>query len=53
MFGSDWPVCTLEASYADVLRLAGSVLDGRLDAAERAAVMGGNAAATYRLSPEP
>lgn len=50
MFGSDWPVCTAEASYGEVLGLAGSVLDG-LSPAEREAVLGGNAAAVYRLQP--
>ncbi len=40
MFGSDWPVCTLAASYADVLELAPRALAGR-SAAEREAVMAG------------
>jgi L-fuconolactonase len=44
MFGSDWPVCTLVASYPDTL----SILDA-LSPAERAAVLGDNAARTYRL----
>lgn len=48
MFGSDWPVCTAEASYGEVLGLARSVLDG-LSPAEQEAVLGGNAAAVYRL----
>ncbi|MGI8446865.1 MAG: amidohydrolase family protein [Streptosporangiaceae bacterium] len=48
MFGSDWPVCLLAASYADVVAAAAPVLDG-LTAAERAAVLGGTARAWYRL----
>jgi L-fuconolactonase len=45
MFGSDWPVCTLAASYAEVLELARSVLS----AAERDAVLAGTARRVYRL----
>jgi L-fuconolactonase len=48
MFGSDWPVCTLAGSYDDVLDLTERALDG-LGPAERAAVLGGTAAHTYRL----
>lgn len=48
IFGSDWPVCTAAASYGEVLELARSVLAG-LGPAEQAAVLGGNAAAVYRL----
>ena len=44
MFGSDWPVCLLAASYAEVVAAAAPVLDG-LTAAERAAVRGGTARA--------
>ena len=48
MFGSDWPVCLLAASYAQVAAAAATVLDG-LTAAERAAVRGGTARDWYRL----
>jgi L-fuconolactonase len=48
LFGSDWPVCTLAADYATVVAAAGPLLPG-LSAAERAAVMGGNAARVYGL----
>lgn len=48
MLGSDWPVCLLAASYAEVMAAAAPVLDG-LGAAERAAVRGGTARAWYRL----
>jgi L-fuconolactonase len=49
MFGSDWPVCLLAASYHDVMALARTALDGRLSRAESDAVFGENAAAAYRL----
>jgi len=45
MFGSDWPVCTLAASYADVLDLA----RGLLGAGERDAVLGATARRVYKL----
>ena len=50
MFGSDWPVCTLAASYHEVITLARTLLDGRLSPAETDAVFGGNAVAAYGLS---
>ena len=49
MFGSDWPVCTLAASYHEVVTLARTLLDGRLSPAEMDGVFGGNAVAAYRL----
>jgi L-fuconolactonase len=49
MFGSDWPVCTLAADYAGVVR-AGEALTSELTAAERAAVFGGNARRVYGLA---
>jgi L-fuconolactonase len=48
MFGSDWPVCTLAAGYADVVEAARTCLGG-LSAAETAAVFAGTATRTYRL----
>jgi L-fuconolactonase len=48
MWGSDWPVCTLAASYAEVLELARAAL-GSLTEAERAAVLAGTATRVYRL----
>ncbi len=50
MFGSDWPVCTLAASYAQVVTAAEELTAG-LDAAGRAAVFGGTAERVYRLRP--
>ncbi|WP_031515067.1 amidohydrolase family protein [Streptomyces sp. NRRL F-5123] len=48
MFGSDWPVCTLAASYGDVLALAAEATSD-LSPAESAAVFGGTAAEVYGL----
>jgi L-fuconolactonase len=48
MWGSDWPVCTLAATYAEVLELAQHVI-ADLGEAERAAVLGGTAACVYGL----
>src|SRR5580658_9574490 len=52
MFGSDWPVCTLAASYGDVLAAARD-LTGQLSAGERAAVFEGTATSTYGLAGQP
>ena len=49
LFGSDWPVCTLVASYAEVVQLARAALAPRLDADDLDAVFGANAIAQYRL----
>lgn len=51
MFGSDWPVCTLTATYDQVVALARALLGGRLSAGETDAVFGQNAAAVYGLRP--
>ncbi len=48
MFGSDWPVCRLAASYAEVLAAARE-LTGGLGPAERTAVFAGTAVRTYGL----
>jgi L-fuconolactonase len=52
LFGSDWPVCLLAASYADVVAAAQDLTAG-LSSAERAAVFGGAAEAWYGLSVSP
>ena len=52
LFGSDWPVCLLAASYQDVVAAAQD-LTADLSTAERAAVFGGAAEAVYRLSVAP
>lgn len=48
MFGSDWPVCELAASYQDVHAALSRILEP-LTAAERAQIFGGTAARFYRL----
>jgi L-fuconolactonase len=48
MFGSDWPVCTLAASYAEVTRAA-DALTATLGANERAEVFAGTATRVYCL----
>ena len=48
MFGSDWPVCTLTASYATVLAAA-RALTAELSPAERSEVFAGTARRTYQL----
>ncbi|WP_030904336.1 amidohydrolase family protein [Streptomyces sp. NRRL F-5126] len=50
MFGSDWPVCTLAATYGEVLDAARSLVAG-LGGAERAAVLAGTARRLYGLGP--
>jgi len=48
MFGSDWPVCELAASYGRVRELAGELLRD-LAPGEREAVLGGTARRVYGL----
>lgn len=48
MFGSDWPVCTLAASYGKVFSLA-EQLAARLSPAEQVSFFGGAAERWYRL----
>ena len=48
MFGSDWPVCLLAASYRRVFAALEHAL-GDISAATRAKVFGANAVALYRL----
>lgn len=49
IFGSDWPVCTLAASYGAWLATA-EALTASLPPAKRAAIFGGNAACLYLAS---
>ncbi|MFI6938138.1 amidohydrolase family protein [Streptomyces sp. NPDC050418] len=51
MFGSDWPVCRLAASYREVADTAGELLSG-LDAGERGEVFGGTARRVYGLAED-
>jgi L-fuconolactonase len=48
MFGSDWPVCLLAASYAEVLQALRYALS-ELSAVEIEKVLGGNATRVYRV----
>jgi L-fuconolactonase len=48
MFGSDWPVCLLAATYQQVADALESILDG-LSPADRAHIWAGTATRTYRL----
>ncbi|MFG1624086.1 amidohydrolase family protein [Kribbella sp. NPDC049227] len=49
MFGSDWPVCLLAATYAQVVETAETLTAG-LSPAEREAVFSATATRTYKLS---
>ncbi len=48
VWGSDWPVCTLRATYDQWVDATDTLLAG-LSADERAGVLGGNAVEFYRL----
>jgi L-fuconolactonase len=48
MFGSDWPVCLLAASYDEVKHALLEAL-GSISPGERAEIFGGTAARFYRL----
>lgn len=50
LFGSDWPVCTLEAGYREVVRIADHLTEG-LSPTERQSVFHFNATRVYRLGP--
>ncbi len=49
MFGSDWPVCLLAASYAGVLEASRQALEG-VAATDRERIFGANAVEFYRLA---
>lgn len=51
LFGSDWPVCTLAASYPEVVDTARSLLAG-LDDEERERALFGTAVEVYELEVE-
>ena len=48
VFGSDWPVCLVAASYAHVIDACGQAI-GDLAADDRERIFGGNAVELYRL----
>ncbi|MNL88523.1 Amidohydrolase [compost metagenome] len=49
MFGSDWPVCLLAASYDEVVQLLEQGLPEAINEQEKEALFGGNAVKFYRL----
>lgn len=53
MFGSDWPVAILAGDYAKVWRETNAALDELgVEGAEREAILGGTAAAFYRIESQ-
>jgi L-fuconolactonase len=50
LFGSDWPVCTLAASYDRVVEILGEVLGARLDGVFEQKLFGENAERFYTLA---
>ncbi|MGH3407540.1 MAG: amidohydrolase family protein, partial [Streptosporangiaceae bacterium] len=50
LFGSDWPVCLLAATYAEVLALARDLLSPHLSPPELGAFFAANARALYGLT---
>jgi L-fuconolactonase len=52
MFGSDWPVCTIAASYAQVVAVTRGALESRLGPDELARVFAANAISAYGLGVE-
>jgi L-fuconolactonase len=51
IFGTDWPVCTLAASYAEVTMLARDLLGEIFDASNLAAIFEANALRFYGVEP--
>ncbi|CAG7626298.1 hypothetical protein PAESOLCIP111_02815 [Paenibacillus solanacearum] len=49
MFGSDWPVCLLAASYDQVVDVFAQALPEELSEADKANIYGGNALRFYKL----
>jgi L-fuconolactonase len=50
LFGSDWPVCRLASTYAEVVAAARALV-AELAADEQAEILGGTAARVYGLGP--
>ncbi|WNQ10918.1 amidohydrolase family protein [Paenibacillus aurantius] len=51
MFGSDWPVCLLAASYDEVMEALEESLPDGYSEVDREKLFGGNAAVFYKLPP--
>ncbi len=49
LFGSDWPVCTVAATYTRWLQVVNEFI-ARLSPHEQQAILGGNAASFYKLN---
>jgi len=49
MFGSDWPVCLLAASYDEVVGVLEQAMDSQVSSEDREKLFGRNAADFYRL----
>jgi len=49
MFGSDWPVCLLAASYDQVVGIVRSAIPNEWGSQERDRLFGGNAKEFYKL----
>ena len=49
VFGSDWPVCLVAASYAQVIDACRTAI-GTVSNSERERIFGANAAELYRLA---
>ena len=52
MIGSDWPVCTLSASYESAVGMVFEYIR-QLPASQQAAILGGNCARFYNLPIAP
>ncbi|MDF2960805.1 MAG: amidohydrolase [Paenibacillus sp.] len=52
MFGSDWPVCLLAASYDQVIEVLEQALPESWSSRDKEALFGGNAMRFYRLNPQ-
>lgn len=49
MFGSDWPVCLIAATYDEVIGVLRQLLQERLAMRETESIFGANAARFYKL----
>ncbi|MNO42717.1 Amidohydrolase [compost metagenome] len=49
MFGSDWPVCLMAATYDEVIEVLRQILQERLSPQEMEPIFGANAARFYKL----
>lgn len=52
MFGSDWPVCLMAATYDEVIGVLQQILQERLSPQEMEPIFGANAARFYKLNSQ-